>query len=329
MGGDNAPRVTVMGAVQAAKEFGYEVILVGREQVLKRELERTSFPKGKIEIVDAQEVITMNDAPSEALKKKKKSSIHVALDILRRGDAHAFVSAGNTGAVMAVSLFKLGRIKGVERPAITAILPNLKNKTFLLDVGANVDCKPSHLLQFAIMGSAFARYVLKEQNPKVGLLNVGEEEVKGNEVARIAHSLLKKARESGLNFVGNAEGRDIYSGKFDVVVCDGFVGNVVLKLSESVPKIIFKIIKEEVSKSFFAKLGALMMKPAFRGFKRRVDYAEWGGAPLLGLKKAVIIAHGSSNAKAIKNAIKAGAEFASSSALEHIEEDIERVKGWV
>jgi len=323
MGGDFAPQVPVMGAVQAVKEFDITVILVGDEKAIKKELSKYSYPKGKIEIVHAEDQVLMDDQPSKALKKKN-SSIHVGTKLLKDGLADAFLSAGNTGAVMAISLFTLGRIKGVERPAISTILPNQNGKTFLLDVGANVDCKPYHLLQFAIMGEAYAKYVLGEKNPRVGLLNIGEEENKGNELTKEAYKLLKEARKRGLNFVGNAEGRDIYSGKFDVIVCDGFVGNVALKLSESLAKILAQILKEEIEGHFISKIGAITLKPAIKGFKKRTDYAEWGGAPLLGIRKPVIISHGSSNAKAIKNAIKVASQFAKSNLDEHIEENIEK-----
>jgi glycerol-3-phosphate acyltransferase PlsX len=324
MGGDNAPRINVLGAVQAAKAFGYKVVLVGKEEEIKKELERLSYPEGLIEVVNADDVINMDEQPSDVLKKKKNSSIHVGTKLLKEGYGSAFISAGNTGAVMAISLITLGRLKGVERPAISTILPNLKGKTFLLDVGANVDCKPIHLLHFAIMGEAYAKYILKEKNPRVGLLNIGEEETKGNELTKETFKLLKLASKKGLNFKGNAEGRDIYSGDFDVIVCDGFVGNVCLKLSESVAKILAKILKEEIDKHFISRIGSLFLIPAIKGFKRRIDYAEWGGAPLLGLRKPVIICHGSSNAKAIRNAIKVGAEFAESKLNNYIEENIAR-----
>ena len=324
MGGDNAPHVPVSGAVQAVRELGYNVVLVGQKALIEEELFRLSYSGEKIEIVDAPDLVTMEDSPSDVVKKKKNSSIHVGMRLLKEGKGDAFVSAGNTGAVMAVSLFALGRIKGVDRPAITAILPNLKAQTFLLDVGANVDCKPSHLLQFAIMGEAYARYVLKEENPRVGLLSIGEEDTKGNELTKEAFGFLSAAREKGLNFIGNAEGRDVYTGDFDVIVCDGFVGNVCLKLSESIAKILAKILKEEIGKHFVSKLGAVTLIPAIKGFKKRIDYAEWGGAPLLGIKKPVIIAHGSSNVKAIKNAIRVGAEFAEANVVEHIEENIQK-----
>ncbi len=323
MGGDFAPQVPVMGAVQAVKDFDISVVLVGDETLIKKELGKYSYPKGKLEVLHAPSSVRMDEQPSKALKKRD-SSIYLGLNLLKEGKADAFVSAGNTGAVMAVSLFTVGRIKGVDRPAITAVLPNLKGYTFLLDVGANVDCKPYHLLQFAIMGSAYAKYVLNEENPRVGLLNVGEEEGKGNELTKEAYRLLKSA--NGINFIGNAEGRDIYSGDFDVIVCDGFVGNVCLKLSESLAKILAKILKEEIDKHFISKIGAITLKPAIKGFKRRIDYAEIGGAPLLGLNAPVIISHGSSNAKAIKNAIKTAVSFAQSKVNQHIEREISRIR---
>ncbi len=323
MGGDFAPQVPVMGAVQAVKDFGVKVVLVGDETLIRKELNKYSYPENRLEVLHAPTSVKMDEQPSRALKKKD-SSIYLGLNLLKEKKADAFVSAGNTGAVMAVSLFTVGRIKGVDRPAITAVLPNLKGYTFLLDVGANVDCKPYHLLQFAIMGSAYAKYVLNEENPRVGLLNVGEEEGKGNELTKEAYKLLKSAE--GINFLGNAEGRDIYSGDFDVIVCDGFVGNVCLKLSESLAKILAKILKEEISKHFISRIGAITLKPAIKGFKRRIDYAEIGGAPLLGLNAPVIISHGSSNAKAIKNAIKTAVSFAQSRVNEHIEREISKVR---
>ena len=326
MGGDFAPRIPVIGAVQAAREFGIEVVLVGNENLLKRELSRLSYPKDLIRIVHSEDTVSMDEQPAKALKKRN-SSIHIGLNLVKTGEADAFVSAGNTGAVMAVALFTVGRLNGVERPAISTILPNLKGHTFLLDVGANVDCKPQHLLQFAVMGSAYARYVLGDKNPRIGLLNIGEEEGKGNELTKETYELLKRARSKGLNFVGNAEGRDIYSGNFDVIVCDGFVGNVALKLSESLAKILAKLLKEEIEKHFISRIGAVTLKPAIKGFKRRIDYAEWGGAPLLGIKAPVIISHGSSNAKAIKNAIKTASHFVKSELNRHIEEEIEKVSG--
>ncbi len=321
MGGDFAPQIPVMGAVQAVKEFGINVTLVGKAEEIEKELNKYSFPKDRIKVVHAENAVSMEEQPSKAVKIKN-SSIKVGLELVKSGECDAFVSAGNTGAIMAISLFTAGRINGVERPAISTILPNLKGHTFLLDVGANVDCKPLHLLQFAVMGSAYAKYVLGDENPRVGLLNIGEEAGKGNEVTKEAYKLLAEAKGKGLNFVGNAEGRDIYSGKFDVIVCDGFVGNVALKLSESLAKILAKILKEEIEKHFISKIGSITLKPAIKGFRRRIDYAEWGGAPLLGVKVPVIISHGSSNAKAIKNAIKTATQFVKSELNKRIEEEI-------
>ena len=324
MGGDNAPQVPIMGGIQAVKEYGVKVFFVGEPEVLKKELSKYSFPKSLVEVVPADQIVEMGEQPSKAVKKKN-SSIHVGMELVKNKTADAFVSAGNTGAVMAVSFFVLGRLKGVERPAISAVLPNMrKTATLLLDVGANVDCKPYHLLQFAVMGETYARYVFSCQTPKVGLLNIGEEEGKGNELAKETYQLLKKATEKGLNFAGNAEGRDIYSGKFDVIVCDGFVGNVALKLSESLAKIFAKILKEEINNYFISRLGAITLKPAIKSFRRRIDYAEWGGAPLLGVKGAVIISYGSSNSKAIKNAIRTACQFAEMNINERIEENIAR-----
>ncbi len=324
MGGDYAPQIPVKGAVLAAQEFGEKIYLTGPEKLLKRELEKYSYPEKLIEIVDAPDIITMEDKPSYALRKKKNSSIHIGAKLVKDGLADAFVSAGNTGAVMAICTFVLKILPGISRPAITAVLPNLKNKTVLLDVGANVDCKPKLLVEFALMGEAYARYALDVHPPKVGILNIGEEEGKGDELTKETYKLLKKLKEYGFPFFGNAEGRDVYSGKFDVVVCDGFVGNVALKMSESLAKMVLKILKEEVNKHFISKLGAFLLRPALKGLKKRTDYAEWGGAPLLGLNYPVIISHGSSNEIAIKNAILRAIEFKSAAVNEHIQENIEK-----
>ncbi len=323
MGGDRFPHVPVMGAVEAAKEFGINVVLVGNEKLIKQELSHYSFPEDLVDVENADGIIGMDDQPSEALKKVN-SSIHVGMDLVKKGLADGFVSAGNTGAVMAIALFKLGRLIGINRPAISVILPNLKDNTLLLDIGANVDLKPINLLQFAIMGETYARYVLKKQRPRIGILSIGEEKGKGNKLVKESYHLLLKAKTKGLNFIGNAEGRDIYSGKFDVIVCDGFVGNIVLKLSESLAKILAKVLKEEIQKHFVSRIGALSLIPAIKGFRKRIDYAEWGGAPLLGIKAPVIISHGSSNPKAIKNAVLACSDFVNKHLNDHIEENIKR-----
>lgn len=304
MGGDYAPEEIVKGCILAYKELGIETLLVGDEGRIRSILIREGF-KGNLPIVDAPDSIQMNEPPSNVLRKKT-SSLYTAGKLVREGLADGLVSAGNTGAVLTVGKFVIGSIEELERPAIGVALPNPKGKTVLLDVGANVDCKPKHLLHFAIIGHTYAEEILGIKDPRVGILSIGEEEGKGNELVKEAYPLLKMSR---LNFKGNAEGRDIYAGTFDVIVCDGFVGNVILKASESLGFAVIQMIKEEVQKSFFAKLGALLMKPALNNFKKKADFTEYGGIPLLGAKKPVIITHGRANAKAIKNAIRVANEF--------------------
>jgi glycerol-3-phosphate acyltransferase PlsX len=245
----------------------------------------------------------------------------VANDLVRSGEAVAVISAGNTGVAMATSLFVLGRLDGVERPAIATFMPTVKGTCIVLDVGANVDCKPNHLLQFAVMGEVYAKYVLKNPNPRVGLLSIGEEETKGNELTKEAFKLLT---ETSLNFIGNVEGRDVMAGKADVVVCDGFIGNVVLKMSEAVAETIGLMIRENIGDNLIRKFGYLMMRPAFRALKRRIDYAEYGGMPLIGINGISIISHGRSSDRAIKNAVRVAYELAKSEASKHIHEDIEK-----
>jgi len=322
MGGDNAPHAIVAGAVQAAREFGVAIILVGIESLIQAELkkypESTSLP---IEIRNASEVVDMLDSPSTVFRRKKDSSIRVANELVKSGEAVAVISAGHTGAAMATSLFVLGPLEGVERPAIATFLPTVKGTSVVLDVGANVDCKPNHLLQFAIMGEVFAKYLLKKPTPCVGLLSIGEEETKGNELTKEAFKLMA---ETSLNFIGNVEGQDVMDGKADVVVCDGFIGNVVLKVCEAVAEGIGVIIKENMGDNLIRKLGYVMMRPAFLMLKRRLDYAEYGGAPLLGINGVSIISHGRSSDRAIKNAIRVATEFAKSEVNKHIHEDIEK-----
>ena len=307
MGGDYAPLQIVRGGILALKEFP-EIFLyfVGDEEKIKLILDsEASSLKGRYEIVHAPEEVAMNEPPSRVLKKRN-SSLYVGAKLVREGKADALVSAGNTGAVLAVGKFIIGAIEELERPSIGVAFPNPKGKTVLLDVGANVDVKPRHLVQFAVIGHTYAEEILGIKNPRVGILSIGEEEGKGNELVKETYPLLK---ETKLNFVGNAEGRDIFNGNFDVIVCDGFVGNVVLKASESLGFAILRMIKEEVSRSFWAKLGALLMKPALMALKRKADFAEYGGIPLLGAKAPVMITHGRANAKAIRNAIKAAMDF--------------------
>jgi glycerol-3-phosphate acyltransferase PlsX len=322
MGGDNAPHAIVAGAVQAAKEYGVGIILVGIEQSIQAELKKHTHAQSlPIEIRNATEVVDMLDSPVTVYRRKKDSSIRVANELVKSGEAVAVISAGHSGAAMATSLFVMGSLEGVERPAIATFMPTMKGTSIILDVGANVDCKPNHLLQFAIMGEVYAKYVLKNPNPRVGLLSIGEEASKGNELTKEAFKLLT---ETSLNFIGNVEGRDVMSGNADVVVCDGFIGNVVLKLSEAVAEAIGLMIRENIGDNLIKKLGYVMMRPVFRALKRRVDYAEYGGMPLIGINGISIISHGRSSAQAIKNAIRVAAELAKSEAIRHMHEDIEK-----
>ncbi len=322
MGGDNAPHAIVAGAVQAAKEYGVGIILVGIEELIQAELKKHHQTKSlPIEIRNATQVVDMLDSPATVFRRKKDSSIRVANELVKSGEATAVISAGHTGAAMATSLFILGPLEGIERPAIATFMPTMKGTCIVLDVGANVDCKPNNLLQFAIMGEVYARYLLKNPNPRVGLLSIGEEETKGNELTREAFKLLT---ETSLNFIGNVEGRDVMGGKADVVVCDGFIGNVVLKLSEAVAETIGLMIRENIGDNLIRKLGYFMMRPAFRALKRRIDYAEYGGAPLVGINGISIISHGRSSDRAITNAVRVAHELSRSEVNKHIQEDIEK-----
>jgi glycerol-3-phosphate acyltransferase PlsX len=315
MGGDHGPAVVVEGAIAAHREFGISVVLVGDQAALEHELERLGRDGPSIEIRHASQVVGMAETPSQALRRKRDSSLRVSAELVRDGQASAFVSAGNTGAAMAISMFTIGVLRGVDRPAIAAVLPNLRRYTVLLDVGANVNPKPWHLFQFGVMGHVYARDILGVDSPRIGLLSVGEEEGKGNDLTREAYEELK---ESSLNFVGNVEGRDIYNGSCDVVVTDGFTGNVALKISESLAEMLGAMIKEELSRDLRSRLGAALALPAFQRFRKRVDYTEMGGAPLLGIDGAAVICHGSSPAKAIKNAVRVAAEWAKAGLNEHI-----------
>ncbi len=321
MGGDHGPGVIVEGAVGAVRELGASVILVGDSAAIEAELGRLDA-RGQpdVEVRHASQVVGMAETPSHALRRKRDSSLRVAAELVRDGKAAAFVSAGNTGAAMAISMFVIGVLRGIDRPAIAAVLPNLKRFTVLLDVGANVDPKPWHLFQFAVMGHVYSRDILGIENPRVGLLSVGEEEGKGNELTKETYEQLK---ESSLNFIGNVEGRDIYNGHCDVVVTDGFTGNVSLKISESLAEMLGAMIKEELQRDLRSKVGAALAQPAFHRFKKRVDYTEMGGAPLLGIDGASIICHGASPSKAIKNAIRVAGEWAKAGLNEHIKAALE------
>lgn len=306
MGGDYAPLEIVRGCILAAKELGYKIYLVGdKEQIIPILEKAKEHNNSLLEVVHAPDKVEMHEPPSNVLKKEN-SSLYVAGMLVRKGEADGLVSAGNTGAVLAVGKFIVGAEEEVERPSIGVALPNPKGKTVLIDVGANVDCKPKHLVQFAVIGHTYAEEILGIKNPRVGILSIGEEEGKGNELVKETYPLLKATK---LNFKGNAEGRDIYAGTFDVIVCDGFVGNVILKASESLGLAVVQMIKEEIKRSILAKLGALLLMPALNRFKKKADFAEYGGIPLLGAKKPVIITHGRANAKAIKNAVRVAGEF--------------------
>ena len=302
MGGDRIPETPVEGAIEAINRFDgdFEIILVGDKGRIEEELRCRHFSDSRLSVVHAPQVIEMSESPAQALKKKKGSSISVGLQLQKDGDADAFISAGNTGAVMTQSLLTLGRIRGISRPAIMTVFPTMRDPCIVLDAGANVDSRPIHLLHFAIMADVHARKFLNRENPKVGLLSIGEEPTKGDELTVKAHKLL---RDSHLNFVGNVEGGDIIKGRADVVVCDGFVGNVILKLSESVVSLVMSMIRNGTALSPLRRFGALLMKPTFDMMKRDLNYEEYGGAPLLGVGGVSVICHGSSSPKAIRNAI--------------------------
>jgi glycerol-3-phosphate acyltransferase PlsX len=323
MGGDNAPKSEVEGAIHAARDLSVKVILVGVEAVVRQELAKHSAARGlPIEVLHASEFITMEDRVDKAVRSKKDSSIRVASRLMKTGEAQGVVSAGNTGAVMAIAKITHGMIAGVDRPALAAAMPSETGKpVVVLDVGANVDSTPEMLAQFAVMGEIYSRIIFRNPRPRVGLLSIGEEEHKGNDLTKAALPLLKALP---LNFIGNVEGREIFTGTADVVVCDGFIGNVVLKVSEGVSRMIRNMLKESLEATVTRKLGAVLSREAYRELRKRVDYSEYGGVPLLGVKGANIICHGRSNANAIKNAIRVAAEFAEGRVNEKIEAELER-----
>jgi glycerol-3-phosphate acyltransferase PlsX len=321
MGGDHAPEATVEGAVLAAREYETEIILTGLSDLIHPILDRFDPDHNlPIEVVHADEVVEMHDLPGKVLRSKRKSSMKIGLDKLKDGTALAFVSAGNTGAVLAYSTVILRPLKGVDRPAIAIQLPTLKGNAILLDAGANVDCKVTQLFQFGIMGHVFAEYILGKENPRVGLLSIGEEDGKGNEIVKEVFQMLKA---SHINFIGNIEGKEVYRGNADVIVCDGFTGNIALKISESLAAMIGTNLKRMFQSNWASKLSYLLLKPQLDEFKKKVDYSETGGAPLLGVNGVVIIAHGSSSPKAIKNAIHRACELCEKNINQHIQEDIE------
>jgi glycerol-3-phosphate acyltransferase PlsX len=305
MGGDHGPSVVVQGALRACRELDVRVLLVGPKDVVQAELQRAGAAGLPIEVVDAKDVVGMGEAVTRATLKKR-SSIQIGLEKVRDGEADAFFSAGNTAACWTIAKLVLGTLEEVDRPALAAVVPNLKGFTVLLDVGANVHCKARNLEEFAIMGNAFTRGVFQVAHPRVGLMSLGEEETKGTDLTKEVHEVLKG---SSLNFVGNVEGHDIYTGEVDVIVMDGFTGNVALKTSESLAESIVTLLREELERTFMRRLGAWLAKGAFRSLRRRLDASEYGGAPLLGVKGCCVIGHGRSNAYAVRQGIKVAAEF--------------------
>jgi phosphate acyltransferase len=317
MGGDHAPAVVVEAALLARQSLDVEIVLVGNTDQIKAHLPNQELPPG-LTIVHAEEAIAMDDDPVAGVRRKPQASINVAMNLVKRGEADGFVSAGHSGAVMAAATLRLGRLPGVERPAIGAVFPTQVpgKRVIVLDVGANMDCRPSFLDQFAVMGAAYSEWVLGTQNPKVGLLNIGEEDCKGNDLALRTHQLLRANTQ--INFVGNAEGRDVLSGDFDVVVCDGFVGNVLLKFAEAVGSIVLGIMKEELPRGIRGKLGAMILRPNLKRIKQRIDHAEHGGGLLLGVSGVCIISHGSSKAPSLVSAIRLAKEAVDNRVLEHL-----------
>jgi glycerol-3-phosphate acyltransferase PlsX len=327
MGSDRAPHSEIDGALAATRDLGIGVIIVGRPEIVEPELRRCGWrgdgDRG-IELVEAAEVIGMDDPVATSIRRKKKSSLRIGCRLVTEGRADGFVSAGNTGAAMATAKMVIGMLPGVDRPALAALMPTKSGRpTLLIDVGANSECKAHHLVQFAIMGDAYARAVLGTIRPTIGLMSIGEEEAKGNDLTKEAFPLLREL--SSLNFVGNVEGRDVFSGSIDVIVTDGFTGNVMLKLSEGLTAAMLSMIKRELTSSALTKAGAMLARPAFRNIKKRLDYSEHGGAPLLGVRQIVVIGHGSSNARAIRNAIRSAKEFSENRASERIENGIAEI----
>jgi len=321
MGGDKAPAPEIEGAINAAKEFGHRILLVGDRQIVEPALAAYDIARDlPIEVIHAAERITMEDHAAKAARTKKGSSMHACARLVAAGKADGFLSAGNTGACMAIAKMVLGKVPGVDRPALTGIFPTHKGTpVVVIDVGANVDCEPEMLQQFGLMGEAYARHVLKVKRPRVGLLSIGEEEHKGNALTRDATPLLKSLP---IHFIGNVEGRDLFSGHVDVIVCDGFVGNVALKVSEGLVEMIRSMLRESLEATVTRKIGYALSRSAYKDFKKRVDYSEYGGAPLLGVKGVCIICHGRSDANAIKNAVRVAGDFASSKMNSRIQEGL-------
>ena len=322
MGGDYCPEAVVKGCVDAIKEFDAEIIITGPEDLIKKELLKYEYDTKKITILDAKDVITLNEHPVMAIRRKKESSLYKALQLVKEKEADAIVSAGSTGAFMAGCTLIVGRIKGIDRPALAPVMPGKNAPFMIIDCGANAECKPFNLVQFGLMGKTYFENILKVKNPSVGLINIGAEEEKGNELTKAAHKLLK---ESNMNFIGNVEPRDIPTGDTNVLVCDGFVGNTVLKMYEGVASNIFSILKEEIMSSFKTKMGGLMLKPVFKDMKKKFNYKEYGGAAFLGVNGICIKAHGSSDALAYKNAIRQAVKFYDGNIIDKIKKQLEEI----
>jgi glycerol-3-phosphate acyltransferase PlsX len=320
MGGDFAPRNVIDGALAAVRHFDLGVALVGPTALLESELARhPDVDRSRIRLVDADEVVAMDDSPASTLRRKPRASIKVAAETVARGDAAALFSAGHTGATVMAAYAAFGMLPGVDRPALAATIPTPRRPAVLLDVGASVECRPQHLLQFAVMGTVYARVAFGIETPRVGLLSIGEEATKGNELTREAHRLLAA---SPVSFIGNVEGRDVYSGQADVIVCDGFTGNVALKISEGLVDVIEGLLSEELSSTITMRVGSLLTRRALRRFRRRVDYSEYGGAPLLGVGGVAIVGHGRSSAKAVRNAVAIAYRFAADGFILRVQDDI-------
>jgi glycerol-3-phosphate acyltransferase PlsX len=319
MGGDKGPAEVIKGTIDAIKDYGVEVIIVGKEDIIENELKNYDYPKDKIETINAEDVILNEDDPAIAIRRKKDSSMVVGLKALADGMGDGFISAGSTGALLAGGIFIVKRIKGIERAALSTVYPTTKGISLLLDAGANVDCKPEYLNQFGIMGSVYMEKVIGVKSPKVGLVNIGAEKGKGNLLTKETYDLLENAN---INFIGNVEARDIPTGAVDVIVCDGFVGNIVLKLTEGMAISMFSSLKEVFMKNSKSKIGAFLLKPELKVFKGKMDYREYGGAPLLGTKKPIVKAHGSSDAYAIKNGIRQLIAFIEKNVINIIEDNI-------
>ncbi|MGH4050520.1 MAG: phosphate acyltransferase PlsX [Clostridium sp.] len=322
MGGDFSPNAVVEGCISAIKEYDVDILITGPEDLIQMELRKYNYDTSKIKIVDAKEVISTNEHPVMAIKRKKGSSLVKALNLVKSGEADAIISAGSTGAFLAGCTLIVGRIKGIDRPALAPVVPGKNGPFMIIDCGANAECKPHYLVQFGLMGKTYFENILTMNNPSVGLVNIGTEEEKGNELSKSAHQLLKGAN---LNFVGNVEAREIPTGDVNVLVCDGFTGNVILKLYEGTVATIFDLLKAEIMKSFKTKIGGILLKPVFRKFKKDFDYKEYGGAAFLGVNGICIKAHGNSDAKAFKNAIGQATIFYENKVVDKLKLEIEKL----